>query len=123
MSSKEFIEYANKLSTKIITEISPSDISFVDNAVKKYPRMSDFFDDDLRVDDPRETNNATHLLSALRMRTVPASAVSDIVGINGLILLLSITKDEKLKRDMVVYLKSLGISTVNFVIDRYFPSI
>ena len=119
MSTSEFIKYARGLSTEFITQVSPDDILLLSEMSEKYPVISDFIFS-LGVAERNEANNAIRLLYILKIRAIPEALLTTF-AINGYLLLVFVTKDERLKRKMMDYLKSLGHSSVNFVLDRYFP--
>lgn len=122
MSTTQFIKLANSLSTELITEVSQDDVTLLNEILEEYkdPGISGFLFS-LGADEMFKADKASCLLSILKTRETPATPleISNTLVINGFLLLVFVTKNNVFKSKLIDYLKSLGISRVNFVLDRY----
>jgi hypothetical protein len=109
----------NEISLDIITEISPENVSMLKTTAKKYRTPIDFMGDACKMAKQYPTDNAFKLMVALKLTYVPPNIVSDPININGLVLMLFVSDNMELKKKMMAYLKSLEISKVNTVLDKY----
>jgi hypothetical protein len=116
MNTDEFIEFAQKLSTNIITEVSQDDVLLLKDTMEEHPAWITLA---MQV---VCSHKASDLCVALFMKVVPKDITSDNITLNAFIYLLFITKSKRFKREMLTYLRSLENSDVNNVLDIYFPS-
>ncbi|KAI8604227.1 hypothetical protein EDD21DRAFT_351126 [Dissophora ornata] len=115
MSINEFIKCADGLSHEIITEVSMEDVAMLKGIMKDYSDHEILLGTLLN-------NNAKDFEMALRMRRKPGYAMEHILTLNALILLLFVTDNMRLKKEMMDYLRSLKNPSVDTVLNKYFPT-
>jgi hypothetical protein len=115
MDVTNFIDCAERLSTKIITEVSLEDVLMLKTIKEKYPTFH------LLVNNIMQ-HNALDLAVTLYSKRAPCRTVfvaSDPLTINALILLLFVTNSKRLKRDVEAYLRSLENPSVDAILNKY----
>jgi hypothetical protein len=114
MDSKEFIQFANKVSTAIVSEVTPEDVPKLRNTMRGHPTWFTLIDD---IPHTTEGHKAMEFLIGIYSSIVSSTVISDISALNAFIYLLFLTKDDELRNDMITDLRSLENPDIDRILD------
>jgi hypothetical protein len=117
MDPKEFIQFANNVSTTIVSEVTQEDVSRLRNTVRRHPTCFTLMDE---IPDTTEGHKAMDFLIGIFSLIVPSKVISDISTLNAFVYLLFLTENDELRNDMITYLRSLENPDINKILDTNF---
>lgn len=119
MSARKFVELSKRLSVDYVSEVQRDDISLAREIYETFPTLYSL----ARV--TAWNRDGISLFQCIKLTTEDFPTVNqrEPVLVNGLVLLMFITSDERLKRITSMYLRNAKIQQTTALLDRHFPDI